>query len=234
MLELVDVHSYYGTSHVLVGVSLALPQGGSACLLGRNGVGKSTTIRSVMGFVEVRSGDVRWRGKTLVGHPPYEVAALGIGYVHEDRRIFPGLTVQGNLEIAARVPPGGRRYVDLSTVYDYFPLLRNLRHRRGRQLSGGEQQLLAIARALMGNPSVLLLDEPTKGLAPVLVQELSRLLRRLNRELGVAILLAEQNVRFAFSVADYAYVMEKGAVRLEGPVSEMTRRPQALERYLAV
>ncbi len=234
MLELVDVHSYYGTSHVLMGVSMTLPEGGSVCLLGRNGVGKSTTIRSIMGFVEVRSGEVRWRGRNVVGRPPYEVAALGIGYVHEDRRIFPGLTVQGNLEVAARVPPNGREYVNLSTVYDYFPLLRDLRHRRGRHLSGGEQQLLAIARALMGNPSVLLLDEPTKGLAPILVHELSQLLRRLNRELGVAILLAEQNVRFAFSVADYAYVMEKGSVRLEGPVSEMTRRPQTLARYLAV
>src|SRR5690606_38686788 len=235
MLRLEDVHVYYGLSHIIQGVSLEVPEGGRVCLLGRNGVGKSTTIRAIMGLVPPRSGSIYFQGRSLVGLPPHVIAGMGIAYVHEDRRIFPDLTVEENLEVGLRIPHSRPAYfTSVAQLLERFPLLARLRSRLGGRLSGGEQQLLALARAVAGNPRLLLLDEPTKGLAPVVVQELVQSVRALNEEFGTTLLLAEQNLKFAFSVTDYAYVLEKGVVTFSGPVKELQERPDLQKQYLAV
>jgi len=235
MLRLEDVHVYYGLSHIIQGVSLEVPEGARVCLLGRNGVGKSTTIRAIMGLVPPRRGAIYFQGRSLVGLPPHVIAGLGVAYVHEDRRIFPDLTVEENLEVALRIPQSRPAYfTSVAQLLERFPLLARLRNRLGGRLSGGEQQLLALARAVAGNPRLLLLDEPTKGLAPVVIQELVQSVRALNEEFGTTLLLAEQNLKFAFSVTDYAYVLEKGVVTFSGPVKELQERPDLQKQYLAV
>lgn len=235
MLRLEDVHVYYGLSHVIQGISLHVPAGARVCLLGRNGVGKSTTLRAIMGLVPPRKGSIYFQGRSLNGLPPYVIAGLGIAYVHEDRRIFPDLTVEENLQVGLRVPPSRPAFfTSVAQLLERFPLLERLRDRLGGRLSGGEQQLLALARAVAGNPQLLLLDEPTKGLAPVIVQELVHTVRALSEEFGTTLLLAEQNLKFAFSVTDYAYVLEKGTVTFAGPVRELQERPDLQKQYLAV
>jgi branched-chain amino acid transport system ATP-binding protein len=232
LLELEGVNAFYGRAHVLFDVSLALRRGEIVVLLGRNGAGKSTTFKSVAGLVTVR-GHVRLDGRTIVGLAPHRVARLGVGYVPEDRQIFPHLTVADNLEIGRKAGPAGQAEWTLERLLGIFPLLGQLLRRMGGTLSGGEQQLLTIARTLMGNPEVLLLDEPSEGLAPALVKALAGLVERLRGE-GMSVLLSEQNVRFALRVADRAYVIDSGHIRYEGTVAALSERPDIMKRYLAV
>ena len=230
MLEVREIHGYYGDSHVLQGVSLRVGADESVCLLGRNGAGKSTTMKCIMGFVPTREGEIRFRGEEINGLPPFEIVRRGIGYVPEDRRIFPDLTVRENLEVAYR--RGGDGKWDLEAILEMFPLLKKLLRREGGKLSGGEQQLLAIARALVGNPALLLLDEPCEGLAPVIVDHLEEVILNLKRELPI--LIAEQNAHFALRVSDRGYVIEKGRIKYEGTTADLKTNTEIQKRYLSV
>ena len=229
LLEVEDIHTAYGSSRVLFGISLDIKPGECVCLLGRNGVGKTTTIRSIMGLTPPSQGRVRFKGKDITGFEPYRLARLGMGYVPEDRRIFAELTVWENLEVAARSAGRTGRWTT-DNVTDLFPKLGELRDRMGGVLSGGEQQMLTIARTLVGNPELLLLDEPSEALAPVIVESLLAQVRRLKSE-GLTILLAEQGVDFSLSLADRVYVLEKGAVRFSGAAAEL-RDDAALRKKL--
>ena len=232
LLNVENIHTAYGLSRVLFGISLEVKAGECICLLGRNGVGKTTTIRSVMGLTPPASGRVVWKGREITGRAPHQVARAGIGFVPEDRRIFPELTVWENLDVAARA--GGRRgHWTIDTVYELFPKLEELRNRQGGFLSGGEQQMLTIARTLMGNPELLLLDEPSEGLAPLVVDMLREKISEL-RDQGLTILLAEQGVEFSLSLADRVYVLEKGAVRHSGPAAELRDNKELRERLMAI
>jgi branched-chain amino acid transport system ATP-binding protein len=232
LLTLEDLHSAYGLSRVLFGISLDVAAGECVCLLGRNGVGKTTTIRSVMGLLRPTSGRISWKGTDIAGWAPYRVARAGIGFVPEDRRIFAELTVWENLEIAARAAGRSGRWT-LDAVFGLFPKLRELRNRQGGFLSGGEQQMLTIARTLMGNPELLLLDEPSEGLAPLVVEALLDNIRALKTE-GLTILLAEQGVDFSLALADRVYILEKGTIRHSGPASELREDTALRERLLAL
>jgi branched-chain amino acid transport system ATP-binding protein len=227
ILELRDIHTAYGLSRVLFGVSLTVAAGECVCLLGRNGVGKTTTLRSVMGLTPPASGRVLWKSHDITGWPPYRVARAGLGFVPEDRRIFADLTVAENLDVAARAA-GGRAGWTVARVYELFPKLEELAGRRGGHLSGGEQQMLTIGRTLMGNPELLLLDEPSEGLAPLVVDHLAEQIGRLKQR-GLTILLAEQNVSFSIALADRVYILEKGRIRYQGPAAEL--RADALLRH---
>ena len=222
VLEIVDVHTYYGDSHVLQGVTLGAEQGAVTAVLGRNGVGKTTLCRSIVGLTPARSGSVRFDGVEIARLPPHRISGLGISLVPQGRRIFSSLTVQENLAIAARPPkpaaaggaapkPEAKAGWDLQRVFSVFPRLAERSSNRGNELSGGEQQMLAIARALVARPTLLIMDEPTEGLAPMLVAEVAAVIRTLRKE-GTTILLAEQNAAFAVKVADYVHVMSKGRV----------------------
>ena len=217
-LEVRDIHTAYGLSRVLFGVSLDVAAGECVCLLGRNGVGKSTTMRSIMGLTPPQSGRIVWRGVDITGWAPYRVAQAGIGFVPEDRRIFSDLTVWENLDVAAR--RGTAVGWTVERVFDLFPKLRELAGRNGGHLSGGEQQMLTIARTLMGNPDLLLLDEPSEGLAPLVVDHLREQIARLKGD-GLTILLAEQNTDFSLALADRVYVLEKGSIRFSGPAARL-------------
>lgn len=234
MLQVKEIHTFYGLSHVLFGVSLEVRRGEVVCLLGRNGAGKTTTIRSIIGLTPPRRGRITFKGEEIAGRPTYQVARLGISWVPDNRRIFPDLTVAENLEIAERrsgAAPG--QAWDLAKVFSLFPALKKIQGRRGGYLSGGEQQMLSIARALLGNPELLLLDEPTEGLAPLIVQELEEQVLRLKQE-GISILLAEQNVKSALKLADRCYVMDRGRIRYQGTVDELRRNEEVRARYLLV
>ena len=219
LLEAHELHTAYGLSRVLFGVSIEVAAGECVCLLGRNGVGKSTTMRSIMGLTPPQSGRVLFRGIDITGWEPYRVARAGIGFVPEDRRIFSDLTVWENLDVARRAA-GGNGTFTLDRIFDLFPKLRELTSRQGGHLSGGEQQMLTIARTLMGNPELLLLDEPSEGLAPIVVDHLRDQIARLKRE-GLTILLAEQNTEFSLALADRVYVLEKGSIRFSGPAARL-------------
>jgi branched-chain amino acid transport system ATP-binding protein len=232
MLSVEDIHVYYGESHVLQGMSLALNEGEIVCLLGRNGAGKTTTLRGIVGFAPPRRGRVRFDGMDIAGRPVHENVRRGIGYVPEDRRIFPGLTVAENLEVAALPPRPDRTPWTRERIFEVFPLLAELRGRRGGGLSGGEQQMLAVARALAGNPRLLLLDEPCEGLAPVIVERLGAIIADLAGE--IPILLAEQNAVFALTVAQRGYVVEKGRIRFAGDRDELRNNREVQDRYLTV
>jgi branched-chain amino acid transport system ATP-binding protein len=229
LLAIDDLHAAYGLSRVLFGISLEVEAGECVCLLGRNGVGKTTTMRSVMGFIRPTSGRIRWKGVDIAGWPPHRVARAGIGFVPEERRIFAELTVWENLDVAARAAQRPGSWT-VETVYELFPILRELRHRRGGFLSGGEQQMLTIARTLMGNPELLLLDEPSEGLAPLVVEALLANVRALKQR-GMTILLAEQGVDFSLALADRVYVLEKGSIRHRGTAAQL-RDDQALRNRL--
>ena len=231
LLRVREVYTAYGLSQVLFGVSLDVARGECVCLLGRNGVGKTTTMRSIMGLTPPTRGRVEWKGQDIAGRAPHDVAKRGLGFVPEDRRIFADLTVWENLDVATRrVRNGG---FTLERVYELFPKLAELRDRQGGYLSGGEQQMLTIARTLMGNPELLLLDEPSEGLAPLVVDHLREQIGRLKRE-GLTILLAEQNVDFSLSLADRVYVLEKGAVRYEGTTQAFRADESIRHQYLAL
>jgi len=232
LLACQDLHTFYGKSHVLRGVSFTVGAGAITVLLGRNGAGKTTTLRSVMGLTPPRQGRVTLRGRDITGQPPHRVFRQGVGYVPEGRQIFPHLDVGENLRLALRGAPGTGW--TLERILDYFPVLRERWRQPGRSLSGGEQQMLAIARALAGSPELLMLDEPSQGLAPRLVRELEALLGRLRGQ-GVTILLVEQNARMALGVSDHVVVLGKGQVVFSGSTAEFQRREAELKgRYLSV
>jgi branched-chain amino acid transport system ATP-binding protein len=232
LLAIEDLHAAYGLSRVLFGISLEIAAGECVCLLGRNGVGKTTTIRSVMGLLRPTGGRVLWKGTNIAGWSPHRVARAGIGFVPEDRRIFAELSVWENLDVAARAARRRGQW-DLDAVYDLFPKLRELRSRQGGFLSGGEQQMLTIARTLMGNPELLLLDEPSEGLAPLVVEALLANVRSL-KEQGLTILLAEQGVEFSLALADRVYVLEKGRIRHTGRAAELRDDAALRDRLLAL
>jgi branched-chain amino acid transport system ATP-binding protein len=231
LLQVEEVYTSYGLSQVLFGVSLAVASGECVALLGRNGVGKSTTMRSIMGLTPPRRGRVRWGERDITGWQPHQVAKLGIGFVPEDRRIFAELSVWENLDVASR--GGSGQGWTAERVYDLFPKLAELRDRQGGYLSGGEQQMLTIARTLMGNPQLLLLDEPSEGLAPLVVDHLGEQIARLKGE-GLTILLAEQNVDFCLALADRVYVLEKGHIRYEGTAEAFRADESIRHQYLAL
>ena len=229
-----NIHTFYGTSHILFGVTLKVNRGECVCLLGRNGVGKTTTLQTIMGLAHARQGAITYNGKNLIGLPPYEIARMGIGYVPDERLIFPDLTVRENLEIAAKEPvTSDTAPWTVERVYELFPILEPLDGRPGGYLSGGEQQMLTCSRTLMGNPSLMLLDEPVEGLAPVVVQEVTHQIKHL-KKMGLTILLAEQNIQFATEISDRAYVIEGGRVRYEGTMAELERQPDIKEKYLMI
>jgi branched-chain amino acid transport system ATP-binding protein len=233
LLAVEDLQTFYGKSHVLRGVAFIVPPGQISVLLGRNGAGKTTTLRSIMGLTPPRAGAVRFKGRDVTGGPPHRVFRLGVGYVPEGRQIFPHLDVGENLRLAERRAPDGTRWTR-DRIFEYFPVLRERLRQRGRSLSGGEQQMLAIARALAGNPELLMLDEPSQGLAPRLVRELETIMVRLKDE-GVTLLLVEQNARMALAVSDQVLVLNKGTIVFAGPTAEFHRREQELKgRYLSV
>lgn len=232
LLSVEDIHSAYGLSRVLFGISLEVLAGECVCLLGRNGVGKTTTIRSVMGLMRPTSGRVVWKGTDIAGWAPHRIARAGIGLVPEDRRVFAELTVWENLDIAARAARRTGRW-NIAAAYDLFPALSELRNRPGGHLSGGEQQMLTIARTLMGNPELLLLDEPSEGLAPLVVETLLEKTRELKSQ-GLTILLAEQGVDFSLALADRVYVLEKGSIRHSGPAAQLRDDQVLRDRLLAL
>ena len=233
MLEVSDLEVYYGLSHILFGVSLRAGQGQVVALLGRNGAGKSTTLKAIMGLTPPAAGRIVFRGEDLAGKPPHVICQRGIGFVPEDRRIFPDLSVRENLEVGRRPERSGAPRQSVERAFDLFPALRDLASRRGGTLSGGEQQMLAIARTLMGNPSLLLLDEPSEGLAPRVVQDVAEHLRRLKRE-GITILLSEQNLRFAAGVSDRAYILEKGRIQYEGSMADLRANADVCRKHLMI
>jgi branched-chain amino acid transport system ATP-binding protein len=234
LLELSHVDTYYDDSHILFDLSLTVEAGEVVCLLGRNGAGKTTTVRSIVGLTPPRSGRITLRGRDLAGLAPFRIARLGIGFVPEDRRIFPNLTVHENLEVARRTWGNGATggWTE-ERVFDLFPILRERRRQLGGTLSGGEQQMLTIARTLMGNPQVLLLDEPSEGLAPLVVETLRQQLGRLKAS-GLTLVLAEQNVRFVSELGDRVYILEKGMVRYQGSMAEFVADAEVRQAYLAV
>lgn len=232
MLELVDVHTYYGDSYVLQGISLEVKDGYVVALLGRNGMGKTTTIRSIIGFNPPRRGAIRFKDKEITGLQPHQIAKMGIGLVPQGRRIFPSLSVKENLTMAAR--SGGKPGAwTLDKVYSLFPILKERAKNRGNLLSGGEQQMLTIARALMTNPELLLMDEPSEGLAPMIVREVGRIIAQL-KEGGFSILLVEQNLSMALAVADYLYIISKGRIVYESTPDELKNNEEAKAKYLGV
>jgi branched-chain amino acid transport system ATP-binding protein len=233
MLTLTDLHTYYGRAHILQGVSLTLPPGEVMVLLGRNGAGKSTTMKSLIGMVRPAAGRIDFAGTDITGWEPHRIARAGLGYVPEERRIFADLTVTENLEVGRQPPRAGRPPWTEERLYDLFPNLGRMRTRLGGRMSGGEQQMLTIARTLMGNPTLLLLDEPSEGLAPVIVEDMAQAILALKRD-GVTILLAEQNPHFAARVAGRAAVLEKGRVVWTGTMAALQADEPTRAAYLAV
>ena len=229
MLEVRGLHAVYGRSHVLHGVSLAAREGEVVSLLGRNGAGKSTTLKAVMGLVRITGGSVLFRGEPLTGLPTHVISRRGLGYVPEDRRIFADLSVRENLLVGERA---GSRWT-AERLFGLFPALRPMTERRGGSLSGGEQQMLTIARTLVTDPALLLLDEPSEGLAPVIVRRLGDAIAALKRE-GLTIVLSEQNLKFARRLADRAYVIDKGEIKFEGPIATLDADESLRRAYLGV
>lgn len=237
MLEICDLHSYYGEAYVLRGVGLSVPEGKVIALLGRNGMGKTTLIRSIMGLrpPTVRKGSVSFRGQPLAGKPPHQIARLGIGLVPQGRRVFPSLTVTEHLDICPQRPAAlsGRTAWTRDRVFQLFPRLAERRGHRGQQLSGGERQMLALARALMLNPDLILMDEPTEGLAPVMVQHVEEAVHTMRAE-GISILLVEQNLRSALAVADLVHILEVGRIVFSGLPTELAANKAIMHRHLGV
>jgi branched-chain amino acid transport system ATP-binding protein len=236
MLKANRIHSFYGKSHILQGVSINLERGNLVCLLGRNGVGKTTTLKSIMGMVKPAEGSILFKGREIVGRQPYEIARLGIGIVPEDRRIFPSLTVHENLLMGIVKRPEslsvGERW-SVEKVYDLFPLLRKRVKQKGGHLSGGEQQMLTMGRTLMGNPELILIDEPTEGLAPKIVAQVTGVLAAIHRS-GTTLLLVEQNYKSAIKLAERFYIMSKGQVVFEGGGETLIQADEVRKRYLEV
>jgi branched-chain amino acid transport system ATP-binding protein len=237
LLEVKNLNTYYGDSHALQDMSLEVKDGEVVGLLGRNGMGKTTTLKSIMGLLKPKSGTVLFQGKNVTGFAPYKVAKAGIGYVPEDRRIFPNLSVLDNLKMGIKhgkeFQTGGQNQWTYERIFKHFPYMKARTNQRGALLSGGEQQMLAIARTLMGNPDLLLVDEPTEGLAPVLVEEVRDMLEEINKA-GVSILLVEHNLKVALSLANRVYLMGKAHLGFTGTVEELEAQPDMRTKYLEV
>ncbi|MBP6018676.1 MAG: ABC transporter ATP-binding protein [Burkholderiaceae bacterium] len=232
MLEVDNIHTYYDESHALQGVSLKLDKGEVVCLLGRNGAGKSTTLRSIIGWSAPSKGRVVFNGQDIAGQPAYRIARQGIGLVPEDRRIFPGLSVRENLEIAQYTRPGISRHWSIERIFDEYPMLAELANQDGSTLSGGQQQMLAVARSLMSEPLLLLLDEPNEGLAPVIVKQIGELIDQLSKT--TTILFTDQSVHFALKHASRAYILEKGTIVHESTSQDLANNIEIQHRYLSV
>ena len=231
-----DIHSYYGESHILHGVSMQLQKGEVVCLLGRNGVGKTTTLKSIMGLIRPRDGSILFNDRELVGKAPYEIARIGVGFIPEERRIFGSLTVHENLLIGIKNRKGLKSSGEgwnVERVYDSFPRLKERQYNKGKHLSGGEQQMLTVVRTLMGNPELILVDEPTEGLAPLIVKDVLQMLSTV-RESGVTVLMVEQNFKAAIKVADRFYIMSKGNIVFDGDGPALMAAEDVRQNYLEV
>ena len=233
MLEVTGLNAAYGQAHILFDVALDARAGEVVVLLGRNGAGKSTTLKSLIGLVRPLSGEIRFHGRRVERLPPFQIARLGLGYVPEDRRIFADLSVPENLEVGRQPRRAGAAHGTPQRLFELFPNLGRMQDRRGGRMSGGEQQMLTIARTLMGNPSTVLLDEPSEGLAPLIVEQMAATIRDLKKE-GLSVLLSEQNLHFAQLVADRAYIIETGQIRYSGTMAELAADDAVREQYLSV
>jgi branched-chain amino acid transport system ATP-binding protein len=233
ILRVDDIDVFYGASQILFGVSFGVEKGQSLALLGRNGAGKSTTMKAIIGIAPARRGRVSVRGTPVQKFTPDRIAREGVGFVPEDRQIFPEHSVEDNLKIAIKPGVGGRIDWTLEKIYDVFPILASMRGRMGGRLSGGEQQMLTIARTLMGNPDVVLLDEPSEGLAPIIVEKIGELIQRL-RDMGTTLIVAEQNMHFCLDIASHVAVIDKGHIVYRGSIDELRANDDVKKRYLAV
>ena len=233
LLDVRGLNAYYGRAHILADVDLSVTAGEIVVLLGRNGAGKSTTLKSIMGLVRPSAGTVTFDGAAIAGSPPHAIARAGLGYVPEERRIFGDLTVLENLEVGRQKPRHGAPAWTPERLFDIFPNLAELRDRPGARMSGGEQQMLTIARTLMGNPRAILLDEPSEGLAPRIVEQMATTIKSLKSE-GLTVVLSEQNLYFAGLVADRAYIIEKGRIRDSGTMDELAANAEVKAQYLSV
>lgn len=233
MLKLDKINSYYGKAHVLNDLSFEVGQGKVISLLGRNGAGKTTSMKSIMQMVVPKSGSVEFLGETITGFAPHKVAKMGLGYVPEERRIFTDLTIMENLEVGRQPPREGAVTWTHEMLFDLFPNLAERRQNRGKEMSGGEQQMLTIARTLMGNPKLLLLDEPSEGIAPVIVEQMAKVILQLKEE-GMTVLISEQNLHFAQLVADIAIIIESGSQKYVGTFDDLNAHPEIRDAYLAV
>ena len=233
MIEVSNIESYYGKAQILNGLSFSIAEGEVVAILGRNGAGKTTTLKSVMQLVRPNTGSVKFKGTELIGLPPYKVAKMGLGYVPEERRIFTALTILENLEVGKQPPREGLPQWSVEKLFDLFPNLSERRNNRGKALSGGEQQMLTIARTLMGNPVCLLLDEPSEGIAPVIVEQMAETIMQLKKQ-RLTVVLSEQNLHFARLVADRAIIIEGGQKRFDGTFAELDSQPEIQEAYLSV
>jgi branched-chain amino acid transport system ATP-binding protein len=232
ILEVDSINTFYGLSHILFNVSLNVDEKEVVCLLGRNGAGKTTLIRSIMGLTPPQSGSIKLRGKEIAGKAPFKISRLGVGIVPEDRRIFPDLMVWENLDTGRRQNVKQDVWT-IDRIYELFPAIKPLQNKRGGQLSCGEQQMLSIARTLMSNPELLLLDEPTEGLAPIVINTLEEQIMNL-KGTGIAILVSEQNLKSANKIGDRAYIIDKGSIQFEGTIRELNEKEDVMKRYLAV
>lgn len=233
VLHIEGLHSYYGRAHILADVAMTVAHGDVVALMGRNGAGKSTTMKCIMGLVRASQGQITLDGTNITGHSPYQINRLGLAYVPEDRRIFTDLTVLENLDVGRQAPRDGAPRWTPERLFELFPNLGEMRNRPGGQMSGGEQQMLTIARSLMGNPSIVLLDEPSEGLAPVIVEQMARTIQELKAE-GLTVVLSEQNLHFAMLVSDRAYIIEKGRIRYEGTMEDLVADEEVRQAYLTV
>jgi branched-chain amino acid transport system ATP-binding protein len=233
LLDVNGLNTYYGRAHILADVALSVSAGEIVVLLGRNGAGKSTTMKSIMGLVRPTAGTVTFQGIDITGQPSHAIARAGLGYVPEDRRIFGELSVMENLEVGRQTPRAGAPVWTPERLFAIFPNLAEMRTRPGARMSGGEQQMLTIARTLMGNPRAILLDEPSEGLAPVIVEQMANTIRALKSE-GLTVVLSEQNLHFAGLVADRAYIIEKGRIRYTGTMTELAANEGVRAQYLSV
>jgi len=232
MLEVQDIHSYYGSSYILQGISLSVKEGEIVSLIGRNGVGKTTTLKSIMGIIRPARGSIKYKGTEICNLNPFKIARLGIGYVPEDRRIYPQLTLKENLEIAQVRSNLGEKRWNLEKIYELFPQLKAIGERRlGSNMSGGEQQMLSIARTLMGNPEFILLDEPSEGLGPLVVSMLANAVNKIKKE-GVNMLLSEQNMRFAIKTTTRAYVIDGGKIFFEGTIEDLQKNEEVMKKHI--
>jgi len=233
MLEVKGLDTYYLRARILAEVELSVASGEVAVLLGRNGAGKSTTLKSIMGMVPSAAGEITFLGQSIRGLPVHAISRMGLGYVPEDRRVFPQLTVLENLEVGRQPPREGCPEWTPEKLFEVFPNLERLQHRPGGQTSGGEQQMLTVARTLMGNPRLILLDEPSEGLAPVVVEQMAETITAL-KDAGLSILLSEQNLRFASAISDRAYIIERGEIKYHGTMQELSEDREVYEAYLSV
>lgn len=233
MIEVDDIASHYGKAQILNDLSFSIGEGEVVSILGRNGAGKTTTMKSIMQLVRPSAGSVKFGGRELVGLPPYKVAKMGLGYVPEERRIFTDLTILENLEVGRQPPREGVPEWTVESLFELFPNLSERRNNRGKALSGGEQQMLTIARTMMGNPSCLLLDEPSEGIAPVIVEQMAETIKRIKKQ-RLTVVLSEQNLHFARLVADRAIVIESGLKRFDGTFADLDSQPEIQEKYLSV